>query len=51
MDLYVVIVTNSAHGAWVHSDHHCIWEAIDAKAEAIQDTKCNVIIETIKIEV
>ncbi len=51
MDLYVVIVTNSGHGAWVYSDHHCIWEAIDSKAEAIQDTKCNVIIETIKIEV
>ena len=51
MNLYVVIVTNSGDGAWVHSDHHCIWDAYDARHDAEKDTGCNVIIETIKIEV
>jgi len=51
MDLYVVIVTNSGHGAWVYSDHHCFWNACDARDAASKETGCNVIIETIKIEV
>jgi len=51
MDLHIVIVTNGSDGAWVYSDHNCLSSAYDSRHEAEKDTGCNVIIETIKIEV